>query len=142
MERFRAKVLLDERTLFDRVLGSFDEGGGSASRSGRLEVHEGGLVCFPRGPVYGLVLDDGRFGLIDIERVYPNFAAGIALMEFGVLGALTTRSSRPLCPGAVEAGTRRPETRDARPIWTRPAPPLVRISVSSPATGASRWKLT
>ena len=142
MERFRAKVLLEERTLFDRVLGHFDERGGSASRSGRLEVHEGGLVCFPRGPVYGLVLDDGRFGLIDIERVYPNFASGIALMEFGVLGELTMRSRRPSCLGAVEAVTRRPATREGRPIRTRPTPPLVRISVSSPATGASRWRLT
>ena len=95
MERFRARILLDERILFDRVLGLFDRRGGSASRSGRLEVHEGGLVCFPRGPVYGLVLEDGRFGVIDIVRVYPNFASGIALMEFVVLGELTMRSSRP-----------------------------------------------
>jgi hypothetical protein len=142
MERFRAKVLLEERTLFDRVLGHFDERGGSASRSGRLEVHEGGLVCFPRGPVYGLVLDDGRFGLIDIERVCPNFASGIALMEFGVLGALTMPSSRPSCPGAVEAVTRWPGTRDARPMRTRSASSLIRISASSPAMGATRWKLT
>ena len=84
MERFHGRLLDGDRVLFDRVSGYLEREarGVGGAWSGRLEVHEGGVLGPASGRPCRLVLEDGRAGEVAITQVHASNSAGIALLEF------------------------------------------------------------
>ena len=90
MQSFRGRLRDGDRIIFEQVSGYLENAGGPATDSGRLEVHEGGILgChLPHGRPYRLELEDGRAGTIDLTKVHASNSSGIAYVEFRLAGEL------------------------------------------------------
>ncbi len=87
MQQFRGRLKDGDRIIFDGVTGYLENQGGPATASGRLEVHQGGLLAghLPDDHPYLLELEDGRAGTIDLTKVHASNSSGIAYVEFQLL---------------------------------------------------------
>ena len=90
MQIFRGRLRDGDRIIFERVTGYLENEGGPATDSGRLEVHEGGILGshLPHDRPYRLELEDGRAGTIDLTKVHASDSSGIAYIEFRLAGEL------------------------------------------------------
>ena len=62
MQHFRGRLRDGDRIIFEQLTGYFENEGGPATDSGRLEVHEGGILGshLPHDRPYRLELEDGQ----------------------------------------------------------------------------------
>ena len=90
MHHFRGRLRDGDRIIFDQLTGYLENEGGPATDSGRLEVHEGGILGshLPGDRPYRLELEDGRAGTIDLTKVHASNSSGIAFLEFRLVDEL------------------------------------------------------
>ena len=90
MQHFRGRLRDGDRIIFEQLTGYLENEGGPAKTSGRLEVHQGGLLAshLPGDHPYRLELEDGRAGTIDLTKVHASDSSGIAYVEFRLAGEL------------------------------------------------------
>jgi hypothetical protein len=96
MQCFHGQLRDEERVLFSRVSGYFESEGGKDS--GLLEIHQGGILGddLTADRPYHLDLEDGRTGEIRPMKVYASNSAGIARVEFRLVGDLAESAARPV----------------------------------------------
>ena len=90
MQQFRGRLKDGDRIIFDGVPGHLEDQWGPVTASGRLEVHQGGLLAshLPDDRPYRLELEDGRAGTIALTKVHASNSEGIAYVEFRLVGEL------------------------------------------------------
>ena len=95
MQQFRGRLKDGDRIIFDGLGGYLEDQGGAATASGRLEVHQGGLLAghLPDDRPYRLELEDGRVGTIDLTKVHASNSSGIAYVDFRLVGELTAAAA-------------------------------------------------
>ena len=90
MQHFRGRLRDGDRIIIEQLTGYLEDEGGPATDSGRLEVHEGGILGshLPGDRPYRLELEDGRAVAIDLTKVHASNSSGIAYVEFRLAGEL------------------------------------------------------
>lgn len=99
MDRVSGRLREGDRIVFGEVTAILVAGGGRVEPSvtGRLEVHQGGLLAghVETDRTYVLDLMDGRSGAIRLTHVNASNSAGIAFMQFRLEGPLGAEFARP-----------------------------------------------
>jgi len=88
VEHFRCRLRDGDRIVFEGISGYLESGRERPGGRRRLEVHQGGVLSLdlPTARPYRLEREDGVLWEGCLTTVHASNSAGIALLEFRVVG--------------------------------------------------------